>query len=105
MTKPKAPRGCYWRGEVLWGCAKVDGKRYRWSLETDEPQIALARRWRMVNRGIDMEELKRKLIESLPLTRSELSFVLHLIDARVVRHRQGGPQRLMRTTAEQAVIR
>jgi len=42
--KRKPPAGCYWRGKVLWGCAKVRGPRIRWSLGTDDPAIAKARR-------------------------------------------------------------
>jgi integrase/recombinase XerD len=40
----KAPAGCYWRGKVLWGEVKVRGHRVRWSLGTDDPAIAKARR-------------------------------------------------------------
>jgi len=40
----KPPAGCYWRGNILWGCVKVRGQRIRWSLETDDPAIAKARR-------------------------------------------------------------
>jgi len=43
-TKRKAPPGCYWRGKILWGEVKVRGRRFRWSLETDDPAIAKARR-------------------------------------------------------------
>lgn len=42
--KPKAPAGCYWRGNVLWGRIKVRGRTVRWSLETDNPAIAKTRR-------------------------------------------------------------
>jgi integrase/recombinase XerD len=42
--KSKAPAGCYWRGKVLWGRIKVRGRLIRWSLETDDPAIAKARR-------------------------------------------------------------
>jgi hypothetical protein len=41
---PKAPRGCYWRGAVLWAETKVKGQRFRWSLHTDDPAVAIARR-------------------------------------------------------------
>jgi len=40
----KAPAGCYWRGNTLWGRVKVRGRLIRWSLETDDPAIAKARR-------------------------------------------------------------
>ena len=44
MTQRKAPAGCYWRGNILWGGVKVRGHRVRWSLGTDDPAIAKARR-------------------------------------------------------------
>ena len=37
MRKRKAPAGCYWRGDTLWGEVKVRGHRIRWSLGTDDP--------------------------------------------------------------------
>jgi integrase/recombinase XerD len=40
----KAPPGCYWRGNTLWGRIKVRGRLVRWSLATDDPAIAKARR-------------------------------------------------------------
>jgi integrase/recombinase XerD len=43
-TRPKAPAGCYWRGTVLWGRAKIRGETRRWSLETDNTKIAAERR-------------------------------------------------------------
>jgi integrase/recombinase XerD len=39
----KAPAGCYWRGEILWGRTRVGGHNIRWSLETDDPQVAAER--------------------------------------------------------------
>jgi integrase/recombinase XerD len=42
--KRKAPPGCYWRGKTLYGRARTRGKLVRWSLETDDPAIAKARR-------------------------------------------------------------
>ena len=44
MAKRKAPAGCYWRGESLWGRAKVNGREVRWSLHTGDPTVARARR-------------------------------------------------------------
>lgn len=43
MRRRKAPKNCYWRGEVLWGCYKVKGKLTRWSLRTDDVDVAAAR--------------------------------------------------------------
>lgn len=42
--RPRAPKGCYWRGNTLWGRAHVKGREYRWSLDTDDAKIAKARR-------------------------------------------------------------
>ena len=42
--KRKAPAGCYWRGNTLWGRVTVNGHKVRWSLETDDPAIAKTRR-------------------------------------------------------------
>lgn len=33
-TQPKAPKGCYWRGDTLWGRTKVRGVEHRASLRT-----------------------------------------------------------------------
>src|SRR5262245_41167160 len=44
MAQRKAPTGCFWRGNTLWGQAMVRGVRKQWSLETDDPKIAKARR-------------------------------------------------------------
>jgi integrase/recombinase XerD len=42
--KRKAPTGCYWREDVLWGRAKIKGRERRWSLHTDNPKVARERR-------------------------------------------------------------
>jgi integrase/recombinase XerD len=42
--RPKAPPGCYWRGDTLWGFVKVNGQRKRWSLQTGDPAVARTRR-------------------------------------------------------------
>lgn len=39
-----APRGCYWRGETLWGRATVAGVEHRWSLRTSVVETARQRR-------------------------------------------------------------
>src|SRR5215831_20103016 len=44
MPKRKAPPGCYWRGRILWGETQVKGQRIRWSLGTNDPAVAKARR-------------------------------------------------------------
>jgi integrase/recombinase XerD len=38
--KRKAPPGCYWRGNVLWGKFQTQGQEYRFSLETDNEKDA-----------------------------------------------------------------
>lgn len=44
MGRRRAPKGCYWRGPVLWGRAQVAGREYRWSLRTSDVAIAKRRR-------------------------------------------------------------
>jgi integrase/recombinase XerD len=41
--RAKAPPGCYWRGDALWGQKMVDGRRKQWPLDTDDPAIAKRR--------------------------------------------------------------
>ena len=41
---PKAPAGCFWKGNTLYGRTRVKGRLFRWSLETDDPKVAAARR-------------------------------------------------------------
>jgi integrase/recombinase XerD len=43
MPKRKAPAGCYWRNDTLWGRFTKDGREIRWSLETDDPKVAAKR--------------------------------------------------------------
>ncbi|QRE76520.1 site-specific integrase [Methylobacterium aquaticum] len=38
--RKKAPDGCYWRGSTLWARFTVGGKEYRFSLKTDDPDVA-----------------------------------------------------------------
>lgn len=41
--RPKAPRYCYWVGDVLWGRQTIGGQKRRWSLRTNDPEIAASR--------------------------------------------------------------
>jgi integrase/recombinase XerD len=43
-AKPKAPSGCYWRGDTLWGRTFIKGREHRWSLQTSDPKVAAKRR-------------------------------------------------------------
>src|SRR5947208_3132362 len=43
MSKRKAPRGTFWRGSVLWGRIQVGGRDVKWSLRTDDPEVAKRR--------------------------------------------------------------
>jgi integrase/recombinase XerD len=43
MARRKAPPGCFWRGATLWGRIQAGGRDVRWSLQTDDPEIARAR--------------------------------------------------------------
>jgi integrase/recombinase XerD len=40
----KAPAGCYWRGNTLWGRVTIGGREFRRSLETDDARTAKSRR-------------------------------------------------------------
>jgi integrase/recombinase XerD len=44
MARRKAPPGCFWRSATLWGRIQAGGRDVRWSLQTDDPEIARARR-------------------------------------------------------------
>jgi integrase/recombinase XerD len=41
--KRKAPKGCYWRGDTLWGRITVQGREIRFSLRTDDAKVAEGR--------------------------------------------------------------
>jgi integrase/recombinase XerD len=41
---PKAPPGCYWRGDTIWGRTRIKGRLVGWSLHTDNPKLAAERR-------------------------------------------------------------
>jgi integrase/recombinase XerD len=43
MGKRAAPTGCYWRGNTLWACVEIRGRRIRWSLQTDDAKLATGR--------------------------------------------------------------
>jgi integrase/recombinase XerD len=41
--KRKAPKGCYWRGDTLWGRITVQSREIRFSLRTDDAKVAEGR--------------------------------------------------------------
>jgi integrase/recombinase XerD len=43
MPKRKAPKGTFWRGSLLWGRIQTGGRDVKWSLRTDDPEIAKRR--------------------------------------------------------------
>lgn len=43
MPKRKAPKGCFWRGDTLWGRIQVGGRDIKRSLRTDDPAVAEGR--------------------------------------------------------------
>lgn len=43
MQKRKAPRNCYWRGNVLWGRIQVKNSEIKWSLRTGDATVAKRR--------------------------------------------------------------
>lgn len=77
MSKKRAPKGCYWRGQTLWARIMVDGQEYRRSLSTSDERVAL--RWR--------EDWRTKLIGEVRFgekrTSYEAAFIAwsrHLVD-------------------------
>jgi integrase/recombinase XerD len=42
--RQRTPSGCFWKGDTLYGRTRVAGRLIRWSLETDDPKVAAARR-------------------------------------------------------------
>lgn len=44
MAKRKAPKGCFWRGNTLYGRIQTKGGDIKWSLRTDDPAVARSRR-------------------------------------------------------------
>lgn len=43
MPKRKAPKGCFWRGNTLWGRIQAGGRDIKRSLRTDDPAVAESR--------------------------------------------------------------
>lgn len=43
MPRRKAPQNTFWRGKILWARVKVKGHDQKWSLRTDDPEVASAR--------------------------------------------------------------
>jgi integrase/recombinase XerD len=42
-AKRKAPKGCFWRGATLWGRFQVKGRDFKFTLRTDDPEVAKRR--------------------------------------------------------------
>ena len=85
---PKAPLGCYWRGNVLWAAAKVRGTRHAWTLRTADPAIAAERRAARLKGLRDpagAEDAKRRLRAGQKLTTGQIAFVIAAIDAALAR--------------------
>jgi integrase/recombinase XerD len=52
MAKRKAPKGCFWRGNTLYGRIQAKGGDIKWSLRTDDPKVARSPREAERNRAI-----------------------------------------------------
>jgi integrase/recombinase XerD len=68
--KPKAPAGCYWRGNTLWGRTRIKGRLIGWSLHTSDAKVAAERRKAGKDRVIaDVHhgDAKRDFIEVMEL--------------------------------------
>jgi hypothetical protein len=87
-----APRGTYWRGDVLWGRRKTKGRDIRWSLHTDDPKVAATRRRGRVLP--DPKALKAR-VAGLRLSADEHAFLFDAIDAAIIRLRQGARARTL----------
>ena len=90
---PKAPLGCYWRGNVLWAAAKVRGKRHAWTLRTSDPAIAAERREARLKGLRDpagAEDAKRRLRAGQKLTTGQIAFVIAAIDLALARRLGAG---------------
>jgi integrase/recombinase XerD len=65
---PKAPAGCFWRGDTLHGRTRIKGRLVTWSLHTDNPKIAAERRKAGKNRMIAEVlhgDAKRDFVEAM----------------------------------------
>jgi len=83
MKLPKAPAGCYWRGQILWGRVTIRGHRFRWSLGTGNPGIAIRRRQthiKALREPASVKDVKRRVMAGLALTEDERAFVASAID-------------------------
>jgi integrase/recombinase XerD len=66
--KPKAPTGCYWRGDTIWGRRQVNGRDLRWSLHTGDPAVAKQRHKAGIDRALSdahHSDAKRSFVEAL----------------------------------------
>jgi integrase/recombinase XerD len=67
---PKAPSGCFWRGDTLYGRTRIKGRLIVWSLHTDNPKLAAERRKAGKDRVVaDVRhgDAKRDFVEVLEL--------------------------------------
>jgi hypothetical protein len=91
--RPKAPLGCYWRGNVLWAAAKVRGKRFAWTLRTSDPAIAIERRdarLKGLRDPAQAEDAKRRIQAGDRLTAAQTAFVVAAIDLALKRNIRRG---------------
>ena len=91
--RPKAPLGCYWRGDVLWAQARVRDKRFAWTLRTADPAIAVERREARLKGLRDpagLEDAKRRLRAGQKLTAGQIAFVIAAIDQALARRLGAG---------------
>jgi hypothetical protein len=91
--RPKAPVGCYWRGNVLWAATKIKGKRFAWTLRTSDPAIATARRnarLKGLRDPASAEDAKSRLRAGRKLTSGQIAFVIAAIDLALARRLGAG---------------
>jgi integrase/recombinase XerD len=64
--KRKAPKGCIWHKDSLWGAAMVNGVRVRWPLDTTDPKIASQRRQQTIEAAVARRLEKLGVAHQLP---------------------------------------
>jgi hypothetical protein len=82
------PRGCYWRGNTLWGRIKFGGKRIAWSLNTADPAEATSRfeaRVKTLRDPVGADEARRRLIAGERLTPEQAELAAAALDFLVAR--------------------
>lgn len=87
MPQRKPPKGIFWRGQTLWGRIQTGGRDVKWSLRTDDPEVAKRRFKEARDRAIAIAhygDARRSFAELLELW--EQHIVRHVSPKTVVRY-------------------